>query len=335
MTYRISESPSGRARRWTRRKERIPVPWFARPALIILSLILTGTVAWQGVLYALHTRHKVAETVPNSPAAAAISSVTGWQRDVGVALDEAVRHATEGDVNQTEMAIDRATSMLGAARRDRSAAAPDFYETVLSKLDQILVAYHENTRLTEHVTLARIELAQSRSAVERAPAGVPSASASVDPLLFGTPATAKKSEAATSPNSGSMGASRSLPGQIMVGAPRTLAAGTKIDPASLGGDFLDATNMPSRAEILEPPAARLFVDDVRVEGVTIAGATQTIDGIHWKNVTFVGTRLRYEGGEVDLNNVRFVNCILGFTTDERAARIANAIALGQTSIVIE
>src|SRR4029077_16945291 len=136
MTCRISESPSGRARRWTRRKEKIPVPWFARPALIILSLILTGTLAWQGVLYALHTRHNVADTLPNAPAAAAISSLTGWQRDVGVSLDEAVRHASEGDGTQTEMAIDRATSMLGVARRNRSAAPPDFYETMLAKLDQ-------------------------------------------------------------------------------------------------------------------------------------------------------------------------------------------------------
>jgi hypothetical protein len=310
------------------------VPWFARPVLIILSLILTGTLAWQGVLYALHTRHKAAESVPNTPAAA-VSSSTSWQRDVGVSLDEAVRHATEGDVTQTEMAIDRATSMLGVARKNRSAAPPDFYETMLGKLDQILVAYHENTRLTEHVTLARIELAQSRSAIERAPAGAPSASVPVDPLLPRMPATGKKTVTAAPPNSGDAGESKPAPGQIMMGAPRTLAAGTKIDPASLGGDFLDATNMPSTAEILEPPASRLFVDDVRVEGLTIAGATQTIDGIHWKNVTFIGTRLRYEGGEVDLNNVRFVGCILGFTTDERAARIANAIALGQTTIVIE
>ncbi|MGH9746924.1 MAG: hypothetical protein ACRD59_12550 [Candidatus Acidiferrales bacterium] len=311
------------------------MPWFARPILIILSLILTGTVAWQGVLYALHSRHKTAETLAATPTAPGASTSVGWQRDVGIALDEAVRHASEGDVTQTEMAIDRATSMLSVARMHAYPAPPDFYETVIAKLDQILVAYHENTRLTEHVTLARIELAQSRSALERAPAGAPSAVSTVDLLLPRTPPNGKKAENATPPNSGADGADKAPPGHIMVGAPRTLAAGTKLDPASLGGDFLDATNMPSTSEILEPPSSRLFVDDVRVEGVTIAGATQTIDGVHWKNVTFIGTRLRYEGGEVDLNNVRFIHCILGFTTDERAARIANAIALGRTSIVIE
>ena len=93
--------------------------------------------------------------------------------------------------------------------------------------------------------------------------------------------------------------------------------------------------MPASAEILEPPASRLFVDNVRVENLTIAGATQTLDGMHWKNVTFMGTRLRYEGGEVDLENVHFVRCKFGFTTDERGVRLANTIALGQTSLVIE
>ena len=93
--------------------------------------------------------------------------------------------------------------------------------------------------------------------------------------------------------------------------------------------------MPPTAEILEPPSSRLFVDDVRVENLAIAGGTQTLDGMHWKNVIFIGTRLRYEGGEVDLQNVRFVHCMFGFTTDGRGARIASAIAAGKTTLVIE
>jgi hypothetical protein len=49
----------------------------------------------------------------------------------------------------------------------------------------------------------------------------------------------------------------------------------------------------------------------------------------------VGTRLRYESGELDLQNVHFVRCRFGFSSDERGARLANAIALGQTSISIQ
>jgi len=93
--------------------------------------------------------------------------------------------------------------------------------------------------------------------------------------------------------------------------------------------------MPSSAEILEPPPSRIFADNVHVENLTIAGAAQTLDGIHWKNVTFIGTHLRYEGGEVDLHNVRFIHCMFGFPSDDRGGRLATAIARGQTTVVIE
>lgn len=38
------------------------------------------------------------------------------------------------------------------------------------------------------------------------------------------------------------------------------------------------------------------------------GGTQILDGIHWHDVDFIGTHIRYEGGELDLQNVRFINC---------------------------
>jgi hypothetical protein len=50
---------------------------------------------------------------------------------------------------------------------------------------------------------------------------------------------------------------------------------------------------------------------------TFTGAAQTLDGIRWKNVTFARTRLHPDGGEVALQNVRFANCALGFSADER------------------
>jgi hypothetical protein len=111
--------------------------------------------------------------------------------------------------------------------------------------------------------------------------------------------------------------------------------GATLNPAKLGGNLLDATSMPSSAEILEPPPSRIFADNVHVENLTIAGAAQTLDGIHWKSVTFIGTHLRYEGGEVDLHNVRFIHCMFGFPSDDRGGRLATAIARGQTTVVIE
>jgi hypothetical protein len=69
-----------------------------------------------------------------------------------------------------------------------------------------------------------------------------------------------------------------------------------------------------------------------VQKLTLAGAAQTLDGIRWRDVTFIGTRLRYQGGELDLQNVHFVHCTFGFANNDRSARLAAAIALGQSSI---
>jgi len=200
------------------------------------------------------------------------------------------------------VAVDRAAANVTAARLKSRATKPEFFETTIGQLDRIAGTHPENRRLSEHTALTEIELAQFRSALESPP---------------------------TRPgNTGN--ASR-----VGINAPREVARDSRLDPQSLGGEILDATLMPSSAEILEPPSSRLFVDNVRVEDLTLAGAAQTLDGMHWKNVTFIGTRLRYEGGEVDLQNVHFVRCTFGLTTDERGVRIATAVALGRSSLVIE
>jgi hypothetical protein len=372
MTYRFSESPSGRTRHWERRRRvRSTVPWFLRPLIILLSFVLIAALAWRGVQYAWQSRHRNAGTSASSSTRTAANSASGattaWQRDIFVSLDEAVRHASEADVTETEVSVDRAASIIVVARLRSQPASPDFFDDALAKLDQVLTAYHTNSRLIEHVTLARIELAQLRSSLEPVPAGTPS-SLNTDELLLAT-ATGREPPSRNANSSGgssgdSSGAAHGAPsdgaqhpksaafnsasannpaaaandsahGWVFAGAPRTLAMGALFNPAALGGERLDATNMPTRAEILEPPSSRLFADNVRVENLTIAGAAQTLDGIHWKNVTFIGTRLRYEGGELDLHNVRFIRCMFGFNSDERGGRLATAIARGQTTIVID
>jgi hypothetical protein len=54
------------------------------------------------------------------------------------------------------------------------------------------------------------------------------------------------------------------------------------------------------------PAAQLalLVSDVRI----IRPAFQLLDGIRWRDVTFVDTSIEYYGGPVELTNVRFINC---------------------------
>ena len=381
MSYRFSDSPSGRVRHWERRRSRSSsAPWFVRPLVILLAFALIVVLTFRGIQYALRNRHGGARanvaayedtTYARRTPTPATGIIPGWQRDVIVALDEAQRHASEGDATETNIAVDRAASIVIVARLRSQPTPPDFFDDALAKLDQVLAAYHTNSRLTAHVTDARIQLAELRSYIEPIPPGTPS-SLSIDDLLVATatgatmppsssaarssapssanqPPAAANSKSATNSSSASNSASANnsssannsksannpAPGQVFVGAPRILAMGAMLNPASLGGNLLDATTMPSGAEILEPPMSRIFADNVHVENVTIAGAAQTLDGIHWKNVTFIGTHLRYEGGEVDLHDVRFIHCMFGFPSDDRGGRLATAIARGQTTVVIE
>src|SRR3984957_5970496 len=407
MSQRFSDSPSRRVRNWERRRGRPTAPWFVRPLIILLAFALIVVLMFRGVQFALRTRHgnsranvAVYEDFTSASRSAtnpATGIIPGWQRDVIVALDEAQRHASEGDATETNVAVDRAASLVIVARLRSQPTPPDFFDDALAKLDQILAAYHTNSRLTEHVTDARIELAELRSSIEPVPPGTPQ-SLNIDELLVATAtgatappssAAAKSSASSSAPsganqppaassnsapaansepasnsssatNSGSASspssagnskaaansssasatsnsksASNVAASQVFVGAPRILAIGAVLNPASLGGSLLDATSMPSSAEILEPPPSRIFADNVHVENLTIVGAAQTLDGIHWKNVTFIGTHLRYEGGEVDLHDVRFIHCMFGFPSDDRGGRLATAIARDQTTVVIE
>lgn len=297
-------------------------------AVLTVAAVLVATLAWKGFRFVFHRP-------PNSNPAQVSVANSGprpgylWQREVIESVEAATAKARSDNITEAEMAVDRAASLIETARVEAKKPGLDFFEVATAALDGTLRTHSTNQRLVEHVTLARIELAQLRSAltgVEDAP-GLAAKSDSVK---------AETVEANAAPAGlGSGGVHRpSSDGHIEIGIPRNIAADHVFGPAAAGGNWVDAKMMPESAEVLLPPATRLLVDDVRVQDLTIEGAAQTLDGIHWKNVTFIGTRVRYEGGETDLHNVHFVRCTFGFSTDDRSGRLASAIALGQSSIVI-
>lgn len=298
---------------------RSPWPRYLSWVVVIVALALLGRLAWQGSRYVLRperppTVTQAVATGPgnNQPAFAP------WERDVLISLDNGVQDAGAGRMVAAEMDVDRAASLATAMRLESRAAQADFFGASLAELDRVLAARPDDVRMADHVTQVRIVLAELRSS-QNGVAETQAPSDGVAPVSAATTATGTKRD----------------PKHVSMDAPREVAADSVLDAATLGGKYLDATFMPDTSEILLPPATRAFADNVRVEGVTIAGAAQTLDGIHWRNVTFVGTHLRYEGGALDLQNVHFVNCRFGFPSDEGGARLANAIALGQTSITIE
>lgn len=337
MGFGIWDTPSGRDRRWERRRSGFaPAPTYVRVAVVALATTLVATLVWQGVKRLLDPAKMAGSEAPHFYVTPPSDrpSVAAWQTAMSDSLEQAVAQGVGGNITAAEMQTDRAAAILMSTRTQGQAAAPDFFERTVGQLDRVLRSHPDNERLIEHVTLARIELAQLRSAQPAVPEGTGAGTAGAAKNGTASPAGSANSEFNAGPGVEAPHAVN-IPGHVVFAAPRALTSNEMLDPAALGGNYIDATLMPDTSEILLPPSTRVMADGVRVDRLTIAGATQTLDGIRWKDVTFVGTRLRYEGGEVSLQNVRFTNCTFGFSTDERGARLADAIALGQRSFVMQ
>jgi hypothetical protein len=328
----IWETPSGRARRWVRRKDvSVPVPLYARLAVVALLITLAATLTW----HRLRPWFDGGDSGSASKAAATsltpAPAVALWQSDALASLESGAREAQAGNITAAEVAVDRAASIIEVARVESRSTSSDFFDIANGSLDRVLQPHPENSRIFEHVTAARVDLAQLRSALS-APTVAPASN---------SPATDTQSSVPTAAGDRRGGAQRAvgkspaMGDEVVIASPREAAPNHILDPSVLGADTIDAILMPETLEILLPPSTRLFVDNVRVQNLTIKGASQTLDGIHWKNVTFVQTRLRYESGELDLQNVHFLRCTFGLPADRRGARLATAIALGQSSITIE
>ncbi len=242
------------------------------------------------IWYGLHSRQSPAsESAASGLGASPDSAEPRWTRDYKDSLDASARFAASGDLAAAEISVDSAESFVTIARLERISAPVGFLQSASDQLDHVLEQGPGDRHLFEHVTSVRIELAAYRSSVEPIP-----------------------------PAAG---------GHSAIEAPREVQAKQILNPATLKASYLDATSLPDASEILLPPASRALADDVRVENVTIAGAAQTMDGIRWSNVTFINTRLRYDGGELSLENVRFVRCRFGLPNSTRGAQIATAVIL--------
>ncbi len=338
MGRSLWDTASGRDRRWSKRGGGYPAaPGYARVVIILLAAALVGTLAWEGLQAVMHPAAKYPAVIApgNANYTARAGTTPGaratptWQADVADALTAATKQGTAGNVTAAEVEVDRAASIVMSARMQGQKAGADFYERNLGALDKALATAPDNARMLEHVTLARMELANLRSADDGKAASPEDA-----PDMTSYPGASATPISNVGPDAEARHA-KSVPGHVVMASPRAVGADAVFDPGMAGGNYLDATLMPETSEVLLPPATRKLADGVRVEGLTIEGASQTLDGVRWRNVTFVGMRLRYEGGEISMQNVKFVRCRFGFTTDERGAKLADAIALGKTSFEIQ
>jgi len=107
-----------------------------------------------------------------------------------------------------------------------------------------------------------------------------------------------------------------------------LLLGAYILPVYVHGDVFESSAPPKLN-------SNVVIDGPAVFVGMVPDASQTLDGIHWLNgITFVNMRIRYNGGEVELSNVRFVNCTFEFIPSPRAIQLAEFVTLRLGSITI-
>jgi hypothetical protein len=266
MGFGIWDAPSGRDRRWERRKSGFaPAPTYVRVAVVALATTLVATLVWQGAKRLLdpakmagsETSHFYVTPPSDRP------GVPAWQTALSDALEQAVAQGMGGNITAAEMQTDRAAAILMSTRMQAQVAAPDFFEHTVRELDLVLRTHPDNERLIEHVTLARIELAQLRSA---------------QPVVAEGTGGATKDGGSSEARSTNLGLTVgpdaraphavNIPGHVVLAAPRGLSANELLDSAALRGNYIDATLMPDTSEILLPPSTRVAADGVRVDGLT-------------------------------------------------------------------
>ena len=84
---------------------------------------------------------------------------------------------------------------------------------------------------------------------------------------------------------------------------------------------------PSGTDLLSTPGGSLAQNGDSMSGLTLSGVTQTLDGVEWKDVTFVNSRVRYHGGDLKLENVHFVHCTFEVPVNSRGAQLADYATL--------
>ena len=91
--------------------------------------------------------------------------------------------------------------------------------------------------------------------------------------------------------------------------------------------MVDGTAIPSGTDVLQASSGSLEKNHDSIRGLTFDGVTQTLDGVEWKDVVFVNSRVRYRGGDLKLDNVRFVHCTFEVPESSRGAQLADYATL--------
>jgi hypothetical protein len=220
--------------------------------------------------------------------------------DTKTLIDEALtvaKNASDsGHSDDAKVAMDIANRLLQEQELSREPATQQFFDSTVQKYQSL----GKTPALADSALDATVRLAQYRSAVTPPPSNYVA-------LVFTYP----------------------------VESQLRLFHNTKL----VMGNF-DVSKVPGDAFVMQPEDNPLHDIDVPktskplIMSGFLVGGRQTLDDIQWSGVTFVDMRVKYNGGYLSLNNVRFINCTFDVPPSKHASRFVEYAALAQSSLTI-
>jgi len=211
------------------------------------------------------------------------------------AFDAARGYASASDWNRAISSTNAAVKILENAESSRVRIPTESFDSLMAGLDGIAVS-GQGPVLQDSLMRARIVLAEYRSSLESAPL-VPD-------------------------------------DRTMLAAPRKLAPNSRTRMGDFFLPVVDGSGLANDAEFLVPPS-QVLASGVWVQDLTFVGGAQTLDGIHWRGVMFIRSHIRYQGGELELRNVRFVNCTFEIARTGRGEDVARYVTLDSSVLALD
>lgn len=210
-------------------------------------------------------------------------------------LSQAKEDISAKRLNRAIQATSSAEILLARATANHIPAKPDHFRELVADLN-ILNASSTLPAVTEVATNTRVVLANYKSSLEP------------QPRMYGQQKPLEKS--------------------IVLSV-----EAASVDKSTFAGSILKA---PPGAtfDIIVTPLVRRLANDNRIAGMGFINASQTLDGFHWIDDAFMNVLIRYEGGEIELKNTRFINCTFQMSNAPRSAKVATYVALDQPYLKI-
>src|ERR1700678_654726 len=131
----VWDTPSGRDRRWTKRRDAFPpAPGYARIVIILLAATLVGSLAWQGIQALRHPAPKFSPIIPagntnyvaRDGVGAGNNALAIWESDVLAALQTAEAQGAATNVTAAEVEVVPVAWFVMWGRLQGSKVSPGF-----------------------------------------------------------------------------------------------------------------------------------------------------------------------------------------------------------------